>query len=326
MNDTDTNELVPAAPAAPLATSHSRAQHYAAQSSSPNTQRAYRSDWNDFTAWCDEQHAARLPADPATVATYAAQLADDGRAVATIARRLSSISQAHKLAGYEATPVQTELVRRVMKGIRRDKGSRQQQAAAAVVPVLQALLGTLPATGRSSLRDRALLLVGFAGALRRSELVNLDVADIRFVPEGMALTIQHSKTDQEARGVVKGIPYGQNKATCPVRALRAWLAAASITEGPIFRPIDRHGNVKRLRLSTGAVSRIVKRCANAAGLDAGEFSGHSLRAGFATAAAQAGAPTWAIKKQTGHQSDRVLARYIRDGTLFTDNAAGKLGL
>ena len=319
------NDLVPAAPTAPLAPAPGRAESYAAQSSSANTKRAYRSDWQHFTAWCAAQQVDALPAAASSVATYAAALADDGRAVATITRRMSSISQAHKLAGYEPTPVQTELVRRVIKGIRRALGTAQRQAAPAVSAIMRQWVAHLPES-RLGTRDRALLLVGFAGAFRRSELAGLDVADVRFVPEGMVVQLRTSKTDQERAGESKGIPLGTSADTCPVRALRAWLKTASITEGPVFRPLNRHGHVKPKRLNGSDIASVVKRAAEAAGFDPAEFSGHSLRAGFATAAAAAGASDRAIKKQTGHKSDRVLQRYIRDGALFRENAASTLGL
>lgn len=175
-------------------------------------------------------------------------------------------------------------------------------------------------------RDRALILLGFAGAFRRSELVGLTVADVQFTNDGLVVKLQHSKTDQEGMGETKGIPYGSIPATCPVRALRAWVDAAGMTEGPLFRPISRWGQLQPKPLSGHAVAVIVKQLAEAAGYDGATFSGHSLRAGLATAAAAAGVAYHSIKKQTGHKSDQVLQRYIRDGSLFNDNAAAKVGL
>jgi integrase len=216
-------------------------------------------------------------------------------------------------------------VRTVAKGIRRVKGTTQRQAAPAVVDVMRQMVRQLP-DSLSGQRDRALLLLGFAGAFRRSELVSLTVADVRFTGEGLVVQLKKSKTDQEGEDTRKGIPLGTWPETCPVRALKAWLKAARITEGPIFRPVDRHGHIGAQALSGGAVSAIVKKWAGKAGFDEGEFSGHSLRAGLATSAASMGVSDRAIAKQTGHKSRRVLERYIREGQLFRDNAAGSVGL
>jgi integrase len=183
-------------------------------------------------------------------------------------------------------------------------------------------LGTDPA-GR---RDRALLLLGFAGALRRSELVNLDVADVTQGSDGLTVRLRRSKTDQEGAGRTIGIPYGSNPLTCPVRAWRAWLEVSSITEGAAFRPVDRHGNISTTRLSAQAVAFVLKRLATRAGLDAGEVAGHSLRAGLATSAAAVGVPERVIAEQTGHKGTAMLRRYIREGSLFRENAASAVGL
>jgi integrase len=216
-------------------------------------------------------------------------------------------------------------VRTILKGIRRTKGTAQTAKAPAVVPVLIAMVETLPDT-LIGIRDRALLLVGFAGAFRRSELVSLDVADLQFAQEGAILQLRRSKTDQEAAGRRIGIPYGVREGTCPVLALQDWLDAAGVTDGPLFRPLSRWGQVQAERLSDKAVARVVKKAAEAAGLDPTRFSGHSLRAGLATAAATAGVGERSIMNQTGHKTERMVRRYIREGSLFRDNAAGQVGL
>jgi integrase len=177
--------------------------------------------------------------------------------------------------------------------------------------------------GLKDIRDRALLLIGFAGALRRSELVSLDAADVSHVRRGIVLHLPRSKTDQDSQGHKIAIPYGRTR-WCPVDALAALLQVSGISDGAIFRPIDRHGRVRDIRLSSEAVSIVVRERVAAAGLDPAGYSGHSLRAGFATSAAQAGVPAWRIKAQTRHASDAVLARYVREGELFNDNAAGIL--
>lgn len=316
-------DLIPHA-TAPLAAPLDRAAAYAEKSIAPATRRALETDWKHFTAWCEQHGVVSLPAEPATVAAYIADMADGGYKLATIERRLSSIGKRHSTSG-QPNPTKTEMIHHTIGGIRRTLGRAQTQKAPAITETVRALLGTLD-TSRAGLRDRALLLVGFAGAFRRSELVGLDVADLRFVAGGVEITLRTSKTDQEGQGTTKGLPLGQNAATCPVRALRAWLAAAELVSGALFRPIDRHGNVKGARLSSSAVARIVKRCAGAAGLDPADYAGHSLRAGLATAAAAAGVSERSIMSQTGHKSEAMVRRYIRRGSLFSDNAASKVGL
>ena len=175
-------------------------------------------------------------------------------------------------------------------------------------------------------RDRALLLLGFAGAMRRSELVGLDVADVVETADGLVVTIRRSKTDQEGQGRKIGIPYGSKLATCPVRSVRAWKTRAKITEGPLFRQVNRHGKVLEGRLGDRTVALVVKRAVAATGVDAASYAGHSLRAGLATAAAMAGVSERVIQGQTGHKSLPILRRYIREGSLFRENAAAEVGL
>ena len=291
-----------------------------------NTRRAYSADWAHFTAWCEAHDETALPADPATVARYISDIADDFK-VATLERRLVGIATAHRYANLES-PTTAPIVRETFKGIRRRKaksGEQQTQKEAAVTSVVRKLVETLDDT-MSGVHDRALLLLGFAGAFRRSELAALNVADVKFVAEGLVITVRMSKTDQDGVGALKGIPYGSHLETCPVRSLKAWLEKAAIIEGPIFRPIDRHGNVRPQRLNAGSIPRIIKAAAAKAGLDPTLFSGHSLRAGLATAAAEAGVSERAIMAQTGHKSVLIARRYIRRGSLFRDNAAAEVGL
>jgi len=188
------------------------------------------------------------------------------------------------------------------------------------------MVETLSPTSLIGVRDRALLLVGFAGAFRRSELVSLDVADVAFGADGLIVQLRRSKTDQEGEGRKVGLPFGSNPLTCPVRAVRAWLDVAVIVRGPIFRPVDRHGNVAGTQLTDQSVALVVKRCAKAAGLDPRRYAGHSLRSGLATAAAMADVSERAIMAQTGHKSLPMVRRYIRDGSLFRRNAAAAVGL
>ena len=307
----------------PLSDIANRASEFSRQAKASNTVRAYRADWAHFAAWCEAHGQASLPASPDCVALYVADLSGTHK-TATITRRLSALSQGHQIAGFE-TPTKSAKVRLVMAGIRRTKGTAANPKTPVLVDDLKRMVSWLP-EGLIGVRDRALLLIGFAGAFRRSELVALDVADVAFTREGLVLTIRRSKTDQEAEGRKIGIPYASHVETCPIRSLQDWLEQSGTTEGPLFRPINRHGKMALARLSAAAVGEIVKRYAAAVGLDATEFAGHSLRSGLATSAAMAGASERAIMAQTGHRSVNMVRRYIRDGSLFRENAVAVVGL
>ena len=299
------------------------ARDYVAASRAENTTRVYRTGWAQFTAWCDEHRVIALPAGAETVALYVADLAKEAKP-ATIDSRLAAISAAHRAAGYDS-PTKQEAVRLVRRGVRRTLGTAQRQVRPVTVPELRTTLQGLGAN-MGGCRDRALLLLGFAGALRRSELVGLDVADITEGVDGLTVHLRRSKTDQEGVGRAIGIPFGSNPVTCPVRAWRAWLELSSITEGHAFCPVDRHGHLGTTRLSGNAVALVLKRHAGRAGLDPKEVAGHSLRAGLATSAAAAGVPERVIADQTGHRGTAMLRRYIREGSLFRENAASAVGL
>ncbi len=280
-----------------------------------NTRRAYLSDLREFERW-----GGSIPASAETVAAYLAARADT-LAVASLVRHVASISKAHEARGLP-NPIRSELVRATLRGIKRTRGCAQREAK----PFLRdELLMALDATGDGlkDIRDRALLLIGFAGALRRSELVGLDVEDIEHVRQGIIVRLKRSKTDQDGQGRKIGIPYGRTR-WCPVVALDEWMTASGFAAGAIFRPVDRHDRIHDARLSGEAVSLVVRERTAAAGFDPTRYSGHSLRAGLATSAAQAGVPTWRIRAQTRHASDAMLSRYIRDGQLFSENVAGVL--
>lgn len=264
-----------------------------------------------------------LPATPDTVALYLTAKARKLRTT-SLSRRLTVIGKVHKAFG-KSNPVADPRVRRVWRGILRDKGQAVNRKSPALTADLKRILGNLPA-GLAGIRDRALILFGFAGAMRRSEIANLNLGDLQLTEEGFVVSIRRGKTDQTGRGRKIGIPYGQNPETCPVKAMRQWLSAAAITRGPLFRKVNRHGQLEGSRLSDKSVALIVKRAAKAAGLTPTDFSGHSLRAGLATSAAMAGADERSIQNQTGHASLKVLRTYIRDGSLFRNNAARKAGL
>jgi site-specific recombinase XerD len=296
------------------------AKKHASYAKSENTKKAYRSDWRQFEEWAAEHQVEQLPAKPEAVAAYVVHLAEQGRKPASIERALVAISQAHKLAGFYPSPTSSAAVLETFKGIRRQMKTAQRQAAPLLVEHLRRIVEVLP-DNLAGTRDRALLLLGFAGGFRRSELVGLDVEHIASVPEGIVVTLTRSKTDQEGQGRKLGIRFGNNPDTCPVRALRAWLEEASIDSGPLFRSVSRHGTTGSRRLSGKSVAFIVKRSVEIAGYDPKEFSGHSLRAGLATSAARAGKSERVIMATTGHRSEKMVRRYIRDGNLFGDCAS-----
>jgi site-specific recombinase XerD len=255
---------------------------------------------------------------------YLSTLAESAK-VSTLTRRISAISQAHQAADLE-TPTAHLAVRKLMAGIRRSKGTAQTGKRPLAAADLRTLLAPLDARRILDVRDRALLLAGFAGAFRRSELVGLNVTDLEFNREGLIVNVRRSKTDQEGQGRRVGIPYGSSPATCPVRALEFWLAVLGADAGPLFRGVNRHGQLAGRRLTPQSVALVIKRLAAQAGMQARDLAGHSLRAGLATAAAAAGVPERAIMAQTGHKSLATLRKYIREGSLFLENAAAKVGL
>jgi len=244
--------------------------------------------------------------------------------VGSIQRRLNAIAEAHKAAGLES-PTLTGMVRNTLKGIKRTMGTAVVQKAAALTDDIRAMIDAAD-VGLIGVRDRALVLLGFAGAFRRSELVGLDLEDLEFNRDGLTVMLRRSKTDQDGAGRRIGIPYGSNPETCPVRVLQIWLQRVNLSHGSVFRSIDRHGTMQPARLSGTDVARIVKKLAVRAGLDASRYAGHSLRAGHATSAAIAGASERSIMNQTGHRSVQMVRRYIRDANLFRENSAGRLGL
>lgn len=290
-------------------------QRLVGASLSEGTKRGYQHDIAQFEAW-----GGSIPASPETIAAYLADLSSTHK-TATIVRRVTALSKAHDAIG-APNPTKAEIVRATMRGIKRTLGTASREAK----PVLREdLFQILDRMGNSTkdMRDKALLLLGFAGAFRRSELVGLDVADIEHVRQGIVVHLRRSKTDQESRGRKIGIPFGRSK-WCPVKQLLEWLDRANIETGPLFRGVNRHGHVADQRLSGEAACITVKQRAEAAGFDPTGYSGHSLRAGLATSAAMAGASAWKIRQQTGHASDTMLNRYIRDGDMFTSNAAGAI--
>lgn len=287
-------------------------RHYLENALSDNTRRAYRTDLEHYIAW-----GVVIPSPPDMVASYLTSHASS-LSIATLQRRLVAIAKAHTMRGL-ADPTKSELVKLTLRGIRRIHGKPQSQVAALLRDDLILMLSCIPDTLKGK-RDRALLLLGFCGALRRSELAAVRVEDLEFNSQGIILTIPRSKTDQTGQGRKIGIPKGRGR-ICPVQSVNDWCWHLSAGTGAAFPSITKGGVISDTALSSRAIANIIKHYAAKAGLDAARYSGHSLRSGLATSAAQHGISSWVIRRQTGHKSETMLARYIRDGDLFTNNAA-----
>jgi integrase len=302
---------------------------FASKSKSDNTKNAYASDWADFETWAATHSAPTRPAQPETVALYITHLAKAGSKAATIQRRLVAISQAHKGSGYES-PTAAQIVRATMSGIRRTIGTATEGKSPILTEHVKMWAAGL-GDDLVSMRDKALVLVGFAGAFRRSELVGLNVSDLEFTPQGLIVTLRKSKTDQEGKGRWVGIPYGKitngnPSPTCPVTALLAWLDVARIETGPVFRRLRRGGIITPDRLESKSVSLIVKTLCETVGLDPDLYGAHSLRAGHITQAAKNGAGERETMRQSGHKSLEVFRGYVRDAEIFQQNSAAALDL
>jgi site-specific recombinase XerD len=289
------------------------------------TEAAYARGWTDFAAWCAAENVAPLPASAETVSVFLRERAANLK-MASVLLRLRAISVAHRRAR-QPNPTTDDLVHTVIDSLRRraaSDGQRTVKKAALRAPALRQTVAAMPATLIGA-RDRALLLIGFAGAFRRSELVALNVEDVIFSDEGALIAVHRSKTDVYGDGATIGVPAGRG-ATCPVRALRAWLAAANITTGAIFRNVDRHGRVSAARLSAQTVRLVVQRSVERVGLDPDAYGAHSLRHGFATSAAEAGAEERAIMRHGRWRSVTVARSYIAEGLVWRDNPLAYVGL
>ena len=289
-----------------------------------STSRVYSRDWQGFVYWCEEHALSSLPSSADTIVCYFTSLAMKGFRVTTIRRHSAAIAAAHKESGYP-TPTIHPAIRELLKGMTRKIGSPPNPVDALLSEDIKKIVQALPNT-LIGLRDKALILLGFAGAFRRSEVVGLDFDDVTYRDEGMVVLLRRSKTDQRGEGRWVGIPNGKNPDTCPVIALRNWLEISGISSGAIFRGLDRHGNMVSERLSCRSVGEVIKRAARAAGLDPVRYSGHSLRSGHCTQAARSGVAEHIIMQQTGHKCRDTLKRYLRLGTIFKENSANSLGL
>jgi len=298
-----------------------RARAYAEAARAPATLRAYAADWRIFTAWCTARGVDALPATPHTITLFLADL--NGRP-STLRRKLAAIAVMHRAAGHDS-PTEHGMVRATFAGIRRERGIAPRPKTALLVEELRTALATC-GERRIDVRDRALVLVGFAGALRRSELVGLDVTDVAFEGEGLVLRLRRSKTNQEGELEEVAVLYGSDPQTCPVRALEAWLATGAIVDGPLFRAVDRAGRVSGGRLTARIVGERVKKIGARSGLDPESYAAHSLRSGFATSAARANKSEAAIMRQGRWKSIPVARRYIRAGSRWHDHASAGIGL
>jgi len=294
---------------------------YDAAAHADATRAAYTADAACWGAWLATTGTPPAGATPQHVAAYLAHLADHGYTAATIDRRLVAIRALYRAAGLE-DPTRADVVTQRRRGIRRTIGTAQAQARPILLEDLSAMLRTLPPSLLGT-RDRALLLIGFAGAFRRAELAAVRTEDLEWSDRGVIVTLPRSKTDQEGAGRTVAIPFGRHASRCPVRALRAWLDAAGIAEGAVFRSVNRHGQLAEGAITPKTVALIVQRAAEGAGIDSDRISGHSLRVGFVTNAARAGVEERDIMRQSGHKDVQTMRRYIAASEQWTHNTAAR---
>jgi site-specific recombinase XerD len=314
--------LEPASTALPAAfeADAQAARDFARESLSPATRRAYQGDIRAFEAWCSERGLGVVPASPEVVASFLAHEAQRGLAVSSISRRAAAIRLMHRAAGH-TSPTEAEVVRSTLRGIRRKLGVAPKQKKPLTSDLLLSLLDHVPDSLHGK-RDRALLLLGFAGAFRRSTLAVLEVEDLEEVADGLRVQIRRSKTDQEGQGVV--VPIVRGRTACPVGAVMDWLSSAGITRGPIFRRMGRGNRVFPKALTPFSIGQVVKRYVEAAGLDPAEFGGHSLRAGFITSAVENGASVFRTMDVSLHRRVETLRGYVRRAQEFKDHAGDGL--
>jgi len=299
-----------------------QAKRFIEAAKAPATRKAYAADINDYRAFCARIGQPMFAPGGEVLALYVADLARSGKKPATIARRVAAIATQYRSNGYGETPASSFLVKEVLRGVRRTLGIAQERKSPLLISDIERIVASSPAR-LIGVRDRVLVLLGFASGCRRAELAAIEIRDLELTSEGLVLTIRRGKTDQQQQGRQVPVAFGARPETCPVRAFAAWLETADITEGPVFRAVDRHGNVSSQPLDPGSIARILKKAARRSGMDPAEatkIAGHSLRSGTATAAAIAGASEREIAVLTGHRSPEV-RRYIRDANLFRSSAA-----
>ena len=291
-----------------------------------NTIRAYKSDYKDFGLFCAQNGFRSLPADPKTVSLYLTYLSTKDVKISTLKRRLVSIGVIHKLKGHYLDTKHPSIIENLM-GIKRRKGVNQKGKKPLLINNLKKIINVIDEQQKGIIkrfRDRSIILIGFSGGFRRSEIVGLDYDDLEFVKEGLKINIKRSKTDQFGEGSIKGLPFFDNSEYCPVVSIQNWIEISKISSGPLFRRFSKGSNLTEKRLTDQTVALIIKNYLNLAGIDSRNYSGHSLRSGFATTAAEAGVEERSIMAMTGHKSSEMVRRYIKDANLFKNNALNKI--
>ena len=295
-------------------------------SKAKNTVRAYKSDFNDFGIFCAQNGFKSLPSDPKIVSLYLTHLSSKDAKMSTLKRRLVSIGVIHKLKGHYLDTKHPAIIENIM-GIKRRKGSVQKSKKPILINYLKQIINIIDEQKKEEIkkfRDRSIILIGFSGGFRRNEIVSLDYDDLDFVPEGLKINIKRSKTDQFGEGFTKALPYFDSSKYCPVVSLKNWLEISRITAGPLFRRFVKGSKLSKNRLTDQTVALLIKEYLNLAGIDSKNYSGHSLRSGFATSAAESGVEERSIMAMTGHKSTEMVRRYIKEANLFKNNALNKI--
>ena len=297
-------------------------------SKSNNTVKAYKSDFNDFGLFCAQNGFKSLPTEPKIVSLYLTYLSTKDSKMSTLKRRLVSIGVIHKLKGHYLDTKHPSIIENIM-GIKRRKGNIQKGKKPILINSLKKIINAIDEQKTDEIkkiRDRSIILIGFSGGFRRNEIVSLDYDDLDFVPEGLKLTLKRSKTDQFGEGTLKGLPYFDSSQYCPVLSLKKWIETSNINSGPLFRRFSKGSKLTENKLTDQTVALLIKKYLNLAGIDSKNYSGHSLRSGFATSAAESGAEERSIMAMTGHKSTEMVRRYIKEANLFKNNALNKIKL
>ena len=293
-----------------------------------NTVRAYKSDFDDFGLFCAQNGFKSLPSDPKVVSLYLTYLSTKDVKMSTLKRRLVSIGVIHKLKGHYLDTKHPSIIENMM-GIKRRKGSIQKGKKPLLINNLKILINVIDKEKNEEikkLRDRSIILIGFSGGFRRNEIVSLDYDDLEFVQEGLKISLKKSKTDQFGEGSVKGLPYFENSKYCPVISIKKWIEISKISSGAIFRRFIKGSKLSHNRLTDQSVALLIKHYLKIAGIESKNYSGHSLRSGFATSAAESGAEERSIMAMTGHKSSEMVRRYIKEANLFKNNALNKINI
>ena len=291
-----------------------------------NTIRAYKSDFRDFGLFCSQNGFRSIPTDPRTVSLYLTYLSTKEIKMSTLKRRLVSIGVIHNLKGHYLDTKHPSIIENIM-GIKRRKGSVQKGKKPLLINNLKILINVIDSKISEEikrLRDRSIILIGFSGGFRRNEIVSLDYDDLDFVSEGLKINLKRSKTDQFGEGTIKGLPYFDNFQYCPVTSVKKWIEVSNIKSGPLFRRFSKGSKLTENRLTDQSIALLIKNYLRLAGIDNNNYSAHSLRSGFATSAAEAGAEERSIMAMTGHKSTEMVRRYIKEANLFKNNALNKI--